>query len=130
MTTLIEVVSELTGYPVEMIKPDMDVEADLGIDSIKRVEILSVIDEKMPGLQAVSPGDMGRLKTLGQIAAYLGASDSVPPRDVIPVETVAGAASTTTEKTKVAPELKWRRPCRSDGRSSRWSRLLPKVGKR
>jgi len=105
MTTLIEVVSELTGYPVEMIKPDMDVEADLGIDSIKRVEILSVIEEKMPGLQTVSPGDMGQLKTLGQIAAYLGASDNVPPRDVIPVETVADAASTTTEKTIVAPEL-------------------------
>ena len=89
LTTLIEVVSELTGYPVEMIKPDMDIEADLGIDSIKRVEILSAIEEKMPGLQSVSPGDMGRLKTVGQIAAYLGASNSVSPTDVKPVETPA-----------------------------------------
>ena len=104
LTTLIEVVSELTGYPVEMIKPDMDVEADLGIDSIKRVEILSAIEEKMPGLQSVSPGDMGRLKTVGQIAAYLGASNSVSPTDVKPVETPAEAASTEAGATTAVPE--------------------------
>ena len=40
-----EVVSDLTGYPVEMVKPDMDIEADLGIDSIKRVEILSAMED-------------------------------------------------------------------------------------
>ena len=104
LTALIEVVSELTGYPVEMIKPDMDIEADLGIDSIKRVEILSVIEEKMPGLQSVSPGDMGRLKTVGQIAAYLGASKSVSLTDVKPVETPAEAASTEAGATTAVPE--------------------------
>jgi acyl transferase domain-containing protein len=45
---MLEVVSNLTGYPVEMLNLDMDIEADLGIDSIKRVEILSTIEEKMP----------------------------------------------------------------------------------
>ena len=37
---LLAVVSELTGYPAAMLGLDMDIEADLGIDSIKRVEIL------------------------------------------------------------------------------------------
>ncbi|MCF8053249.1 MAG: acyltransferase domain-containing protein, partial [Desulfobacterales bacterium] len=41
---LLAVVSELTGYPAEMIEGDMDIEADLGIDSIKRVEILSTVE--------------------------------------------------------------------------------------
>lgn len=104
MTTLIEVVSELTGYPAGMIKPDMDVEADLGIDSIKRVEILSAIEEKMPGLQTVSPGNMGRLKTLGQIAAYLGASSGGSSSDLNPMETPADTASTAGEATTVVPE--------------------------
>ena len=99
LITLMEVVSELTGYPVEMIKQDMDIEADMGIDSIKRVEILSAIEEKIPGLQAVSPGDIGRLKTLGQIAAYLGSSSGVSPTDVKPDETPASAASTQAEAT-------------------------------
>ncbi|MEA3465142.1 MAG: beta-ketoacyl synthase N-terminal-like domain-containing protein, partial [Thermodesulfobacteriota bacterium] len=38
---LLEVVAEKTGYPQEMLELDMSLDADLGIDSIKRVEILS-----------------------------------------------------------------------------------------
>ncbi|MGH1348428.1 MAG: phosphopantetheine-binding protein, partial [Nannocystales bacterium] len=37
------VVSEKTGYPTEMLSPEMNLEADLGIDAIKRVEILSAV---------------------------------------------------------------------------------------
>ncbi len=76
LATLLEVVSELTGYPVEMLQADMDIESDLGIDSIKRVEILSTLEEKMPGLPAVGPEMMGSLKTLGQIADYLSTDDA------------------------------------------------------
>jgi len=70
-TALLKIVGELTGYPMEMLGMEMDIEADLGIDSIKRVEILSALEEKMPDLPAVSPEIMGTLKTLGQIAEYL-----------------------------------------------------------
>jgi len=69
--TLLSVVSDLTGYPTDMLGLDMDIEGDLGIDSIKRVEILSTLEEKMPGLPPVSPDMMGSLKTLGQIVDYL-----------------------------------------------------------
>jgi len=75
--SMLEVVSQLTGYPIEMLDPDMDIEADLGIDSIKRVEILSTLEEKMPGLPPVSPEIMGTLKTLGQIIEYLSADKDV-----------------------------------------------------
>ncbi len=71
---LLAVVAELTGYPVEMLGLDMDIETDLGIDSIKRVEILSTLEERSPGLRPVAPEDMGRLKTLGQIIAFLSAA--------------------------------------------------------
>ncbi len=70
-TILIDIVSELTGYPVEMLTLDMDIEADLGIDSIKRVEILSTLEDRVPGLPATPPDIMGSLKTLGQICDYL-----------------------------------------------------------
>ncbi len=80
--TLLAVVSELTGYPDEMLELDMDIESDLGIDSIKRVEILSTLEERLPGLPAVTPDMLGTLKTLGQIVAYLagpqGASEETP----------------------------------------------------
>jgi len=69
--SLLDVVAELTGYPPEMLEPDMDIEADLGIDSIKRVEILSALEAKHPHLPSVSPEMMGELKTLEQITKYL-----------------------------------------------------------
>ena len=69
---LLEVVAELTGYPSEMLELDQDLEAQLGIDSIKRVEILSVLSERLPEAPKVEPEQLSDLRTLGQIAALIG----------------------------------------------------------
>ncbi|MDP2310540.1 MAG: beta-ketoacyl synthase N-terminal-like domain-containing protein, partial [Pseudomonadota bacterium] len=69
---LLEVVAEKTGYPTEMLNLEMNLEADLGIDSIKRVEILSALREKAPGTPEVDADRMAALKTLGQIVALFG----------------------------------------------------------
>jgi len=45
---LVEIVSQRTGYPPEMLDPALDLEADLGIDSIKRVEILNSFRKLLP----------------------------------------------------------------------------------
>ena len=37
------IVSDKTGYPVDMLDPNMDLEGELGVDSIKQVEILSAL---------------------------------------------------------------------------------------
>ena len=42
----------------------MNLDSDLGIDSIKRVEILSALQEAMPELPTVSPDELGQLQTL------------------------------------------------------------------
>jgi NAD(P)-dependent dehydrogenase (short-subunit alcohol dehydrogenase family)/acyl carrier protein len=91
-STLVAVVSELTGYPEEMISMDMDIEADLGIDSIKRVEILSAFEERMPGLPPVPPEEVGSLKTLGQIVAHLEGGAVAPgaAAPAEPMESIAG----------------------------------------
>src|SRR5262249_51104240 len=47
-TLLVQQVSERTGYPIEMLGLDQDIEAELGIDSIKRVEILGALQERLP----------------------------------------------------------------------------------
>jgi hypothetical protein len=52
---LLSVVSEKTGYPSEMLELDMDMEADLGIDSIKRVEILGAMRTHFPDFPKLSP---------------------------------------------------------------------------
>ncbi len=68
--TLMEVVADLTGYPQDMLELPMDMEADLGIDSIKRVEILAAVEGRMPEMPTVQPEYMGSLRTLAQIVDY------------------------------------------------------------
>ena len=68
---LLSTVSRLTGYPEETLALDMDLEADLGIDSIKKVEIFSCLEENIPGIVSIPPEIMGSLKTLGKITEYL-----------------------------------------------------------
>jgi acyl transferase domain-containing protein len=69
--TLLAITSEKTGYPVEMLDLDMDMEADLGIDSIKRVEILGAMQEMYPNLPQPNVEELGELRTIGQIVGYL-----------------------------------------------------------
>jgi hypothetical protein len=45
---LLELVSERTGYPTDVLGLEQDMEADLGIDSIKRVEILGAFQNHLP----------------------------------------------------------------------------------
>jgi polyketide-type polyunsaturated fatty acid synthase PfaA len=71
---LLRTVSELTGYPEEMLGLDAHLEADLGIDSIKRVEILSLLEEHHPLLEANEEEavleELTRLNTLRKIVQW------------------------------------------------------------
>lgn len=72
---LINIVSERTGYPHEMLDMEMDLEADLSIDSIKRTEIISALKTAIGAAgyaldsQVLAQAATG--KTLGQISASL-----------------------------------------------------------
>ena len=71
---LLDVVAEKTGYPVGMLDLGMALDADLGVDSIKRVEILSALQEKLPDAPTVKPEHLGTLHTLRDVAAFLAAA--------------------------------------------------------
>ncbi len=75
-----EVVAEKTGYPVEMVDPAMDLEADLGVDSIKRVQVLGAVQERFPQLPSLGPEQLGVLRTLDQIVELLAVGSDVYPK--------------------------------------------------
>ncbi|MFH9690055.1 SDR family NAD(P)-dependent oxidoreductase [Streptomyces sp. NPDC017413] len=68
---LLSVVARLTGYPTAMLNMDMELEADLGVDSIKRVEILSAVRRQVGDVATGDPGQLGRLRTLREIVETL-----------------------------------------------------------
>ena len=70
-TDMLKIVSEKTGYPEDILELKMDMESDLGIDSIKRVEILSAMQEAHPDLPQVDQSVLAELKTLQEVVDYM-----------------------------------------------------------
>jgi len=68
---LLDLVSDRTGYPIEMLGLDLDLEADLGIDSIKRVEILGTFQQRTSLLQESDMEALSSRRTLREIIAFL-----------------------------------------------------------
>jgi len=107
--SLLAVVSEKTGYPVEMLDLGMDMEADLGIDSIKRVEILGALLDRHPELPQVGSEVLSELRTLGQIVDSMGAQaggtakavESVAPVAVVAPEAPAAGVDFATVTTSL-----------------------------
>ncbi|MGK5547976.1 SDR family NAD(P)-dependent oxidoreductase [Streptomyces sp. URMC 127] len=55
LSTIRAVISERTGYPVDLVEPGLDLEADLSIDSIKRTEIVGELGRRLTGAAGRSP---------------------------------------------------------------------------
>ncbi len=92
---LLSIISDKTGYPLDMLNEHQNLEADLGIDSIKRIEILGMLFQQREAL-TVPPEDLGSLRTVAEIVAFLSASPdtkSIAPgkRPVILVQKSGGA---------------------------------------
>ena len=108
VSQLIGIVADRTGYPPEMLNLDSDLEADLGIDSIKRIEILGALQSGASLPAEAVQGDMeslSRLKTLRAIADWLGdkfgangdsASGTTSPAPTTSVEALKPPAWTPT----------------------------------
>ena len=71
LTKLLEVISERTGYPTDMLAPELNLEADLGIDSIKRTEILAALHRQTGRIGPDRMERVSSLKTISEIADYL-----------------------------------------------------------
>lgn len=100
---LLEVVAEKTGYPVAMLQLDMDLEGDLGVDSIKRVEILAGVDERAPELPKADRARLSALHTLREIVDYLLSQSA--PREPSTLKSRSEGAVSTTSTTRSSPVM-------------------------
>jgi acyl transferase domain-containing protein/NAD(P)-dependent dehydrogenase (short-subunit alcohol dehydrogenase family)/acyl carrier protein len=93
--TLLAIVSERTGYPNEMLGLDLDIESDLGIDSIKRLEIMIAFAKTIPGSPEDLPEKLNTCRTLKavlEMAGTAGAEVGTVRRTVHATEPVKSAA--------------------------------------
>ncbi|MBO2455813.1 SDR family NAD(P)-dependent oxidoreductase [Actinomadura barringtoniae] len=84
MEAVLDIIGGRTGYPRDMLDPGLDLEADLSIDSIKRVEIIGELADRL-GLSA--PGtaldeslveQVVRIKTIGGIVEWIEGGEDAP----------------------------------------------------
>jgi 3-oxoacyl-(acyl-carrier-protein) synthase/acyl carrier protein len=82
---ILEVISRETGYPESSLTPELSLEGDLGLDSIKKVEILSALSERVPGLE---PTALSTARTVGDLVVLgtelAGASPAPEPSGLSP----------------------------------------------
>lgn len=63
------IIQAKTGYPTEMLEDDLDMEADLGIDSVKQAEIFSQIRETF-GYEVNPDLNIKQFNTIAKITGY------------------------------------------------------------
>jgi len=111
--TLLSIVSERTGYPLEMLDLDLDLEADLSIDSIKRVEILGAVAERLRGHAGDAPQelpeDLVAVKTLRAIVEGLtplvGGATTIEVTAQVSATTAPAAAEAQPPDIAIAPNV-------------------------
>ena len=85
---LLDIVSDRTGYPQEMLGLDLDLEAELGIDSIKRVEILGALGKNLP--EALAGNIQGQMETLTRVKTLKGLITQIEKEKVSQSEITKG----------------------------------------
>ncbi len=43
LAVVTDIVAEMTGYPADLLDPDLDLEADLGVDTVKQAEVFAAV---------------------------------------------------------------------------------------
>ncbi len=104
---MVSIVAEMTGYPPELLDLDLDLEADLGVDTVKQAEVFAAVRERF-GVERDESLSLREFPTLAHVigwisdktavtavaevaAAPTGAGPSVEPTPVV-AEAVVGAA--------------------------------------
>ncbi|MDY6905217.1 MAG: SDR family NAD(P)-dependent oxidoreductase [Thermodesulfobacteriota bacterium] len=111
---LMNVVSDLSGYPVDMLEPEQEIDADLGIDSIKRMQILEHMESDFEAYDIkLSDQDREQLAeslTLGDIITVLtdltgSAGGSLQPENNVALskdDAIVRAEASATEASPAA----------------------------
>src|SRR5690349_17469617 len=106
---ILSLVVEKTGYPEEMLDLDLDMEADLGVDTVKQAEIFAAIRE----IGSVPRGEDGKIRGCATLVHVIGCvyekradlagAVAAPPQPVIKTATPSDPAATASFATAVTP---------------------------
>lgn len=83
-----KVIAEVTGYSIEILDSSMELEADLGIDTVKQATILALLSERC-GISEHSDLRMSDFSTIGQLVSWFAALPAQPSASDVNSRTAA-----------------------------------------
>ncbi len=103
---VIEIVAEKTGYPTDMLELDLDLEADLGIDTVKQVELFGMARSEFD-LPRDDTINLSEFNTLRKIVDYVVGQASKKVEEEVPeVEEVEPVKEEKPVEEETEPESK------------------------
>ena len=70
---MLAIVAEQTGYPPDLLDLDLDLEADLGIDTVKQAEVFAAIRERY-GIERDDSLKLRDFPTLNHVVGFVATS--------------------------------------------------------
>ena len=99
-TAVLDVVESLTGYPRDLLDLDLDLEADLGVDTVKQAEVFAAVRERF----AIPRQDDLKLRDFPTLAHVIGfVRDHAVPARPAAADTAPGAPPAAADTAPGAP---------------------------
>ena len=113
MESVLKLVSDKTGYPRDMLDPDLDLEADLGIDTVKQAEVFALVREtfNIPRQDTLKLRDY---PTLRHVVGFVKENrpDLAGPAPAAPVPHARPRLPAPAPSPRLRPrQVSWRRRC-------------------
>ena len=111
---VLDIVESLTGYPRDLLDLDLDLEADLGVDTVKQAEVFAAVRERF----AIPRQDNLKLRDFPTITHVIGfVHDHAVPAQPVPADATCPPSPWRSTRRPASPPP--RRPKRHRRRSAR-----------
>ena len=88
---VVDIVSEMTGYPRELLDLDLDLEADLGVDTVKQAEVFAAVRARF-GVERDDNLALREFPTLAHVIGWIRAKTGIAAPGAAPPAATAAAA--------------------------------------
>jgi NAD(P)-dependent dehydrogenase (short-subunit alcohol dehydrogenase family) len=82
---VVSIVSEMTGYPPELLDLDLDLEADLGVDTVKQAEVFAAVRDRF-GVARDDNLQLREFPTLTHVIGWIRERAGIPAPGAAPVQ--------------------------------------------
>ncbi len=99
---VVGIVSEMTGYPPELLDVDLDLEADLGVDTVKQAEVFAAVRDKF-GVERDENLALRDFPTLTHVIGWVRDKTGIQPAAATPAAPAAAPAAPVAAPASGAP---------------------------